>query len=40
MTYESDELRYSTSKNYNEEGTLTSETETVASGEDGKMPAL
>ena len=27
MTYESDELRYSTSKNYNEEGTLTSETE-------------
>ena len=29
MTYESDELRYSTSKNYNEEGTLTSETENI-----------
>ena len=29
MTYESDELRYSTSKNYNEEGTLTSETEDI-----------
>ena len=29
MTYESDELRYSTSKNYNEEGTLTSETENM-----------
>lgn len=27
MVYESDELRYSTSKNYNEEGTLISETE-------------
>lgn len=27
LTYESDELRYTTSKNYNEEGTLTSETE-------------
>ena len=27
MTYESDELRYTTSKEYNEEGTLTSETE-------------
>lgn len=26
LTYESDELRYTTSKNYNEEGTLTSET--------------
>ena len=29
MTYESDELRYSTSKEYNEEGTLTSETEDI-----------
>ncbi len=29
MTYESDELRYATSKNYNEEGTLTSETENI-----------
>ena len=29
LTYESDELRYSTSKNYNEEGTLTSETENI-----------
>lgn len=29
LVYESDELRYSTSKNYNEEGTLTSETEDV-----------
>ena len=29
MTYESDELRYSISKNYNEEGTLTSETENI-----------
>ncbi len=29
MTYESDELRYSTSKEYNEEGTLTSETENI-----------
>lgn len=29
MTYESDELRYSTSKNYNEEGTLTNETENI-----------
>ena len=29
MTYESDELRYSTSKNYNEEGTLTGETEDI-----------
>ena len=29
MTYESDELRYSSSKNYNEEGTLTSETENI-----------
>lgn len=27
LTYESDELRYTTSKNYNEDGTLTSETE-------------
>lgn len=27
LTYESDELRYTTSMNYNEEGTLTSETE-------------
>ena len=27
MTYETDELRYSTTKNYNEEGTLTCETE-------------
>ena len=27
LTYESDELRYTTSKNYNEEGTLASETE-------------
>ena len=27
--YESDELRYSTSKEYNEEGTLTSETEDI-----------
>ena len=27
LTYESDELRYTTSRNYNEEGTLTSETE-------------
>ena len=29
MTYESDELRYTTSKEYNEEGTLTSETENI-----------
>ena len=29
MTYESDELRYTTSKEYNEEGTLTSETDNI-----------
>ncbi len=29
MTYETDELRYTTSKNYNEEGSLTSETEDI-----------
>ena len=29
MTYESDELRYSTSKEYNEEGAVTSETEDI-----------
>ena len=30
MTYESDELRYSTSKNYNEEGVIISETENIS----------
>ena len=30
MTYESDELRYTTSRNFNEEGTLVSETEDIS----------